>query len=253
MTNEPLLKLNTKSAVVGQQISISGSSFTPNSNIQIKYLSGSTLILVDSVTIDNSGNFDPVKFITPPIQTNPLILEAIDNAGKLLTSVTIFVDTPMPRIFRIALVSYFFASIVFSVYLLSYHWQLADQQVLVNKHPQIRFILLAGLFGLMGSSIHGVSSLTVWAGHHKLGKSWGWWYLVRPPIGVGLAIIVYFVLRAGLLSGSANFSYYGVAAMGALAGLSTEPTMVKLRDVLDKLFGVDSTKKGDKAEDPSSG
>ncbi len=116
------------------------------------------------------------------------------------------------------------------------------------KDPQVQYILLAGLFGIIGSSAHGVASLTVWHGHCKSRWKWGWWYFVRPPIGLALAIIVYVVLRAGLLTG-VEMNYYGVAAVSALVGFSTEPTMKKLRDILDKLFGIEK-KKGEIGDEP---
>jgi hypothetical protein len=252
LTAAPTIKLDTTSALVGKQVSISGTGFTPNSEVKIKFdYDVINNAMPPTITADDKGSFTNVKFVVPESMTGSHLIQVIDSQDKILASTTITIDVPMSQGIRVSLIAYFFVLIVASGYLLVYHWQLTDQQNIMEQHPEIRYILLAGVFGLMGSSIHGVSSLTVWAGHQKLGKSWGWWYLVRPPIGTGLAIIIYFVLRAGLLSGNtAQFSYYGVAAISAMAGLSTEQTMAKLRDVLDKLFGIEATKKGNKAEDP---
>ena len=67
---------------------------------------------------------------------------------------------------------------------------------------------------------------------------------MRPFIGSALAVIVYFVLRGGLIAGEAgagNVSPYGVAAMAALAGMFSKQATDKLREVFENLFKTTQT------------
>jgi hypothetical protein len=112
---------------------------------------------------------------------------------------------------------------------------------IVFTNPEIRLVLFSTLFGIIGASIHGLGSLTAWITTNKLQAGWGLWYLTRPPIGAGLAIITYIIIRAGFISGSggpAAISDFGVAGISALVGLMTDEMTSKLRDVFDTLFGI---------------
>jgi hypothetical protein len=120
-----------------------------------------------------------------------------------------------------------------------------------SADKEIRLIALSALFGIVGSSIHGVTSLTVWASQDRLRRSYFGWYVTRPPIGAALAVTVYLLLRASLLSGVADvgsgfINDYGVAGISALVGLMTAQMTKKLRDVFDSLFGIE--KGSDKGE-----
>jgi hypothetical protein len=101
----------------------------------------------------------------------------------------------------------------------------------------VRLIVLSILFGILGASVHGVTSLSAWMGTHKDDRGWNMWYLVRPPVGAGLAVITYLIIRAGLVQG-AGINDFGVAAVSALVGLMTVPMTNKLRDIFDSLFGI---------------
>lgn len=128
----------------------------------------------------------------------------------------------------------------------------------VSKNPSeslilsqtVRLIVLSILFGILGASVQGVSSLSAWMGTQKDSREWNMWYLVRPPVGAGLAVITYLLLRAGLVQG-AGINDFGVAAVSALVGLMTVPMTNKLRDIFDSLFGI--TKPNvDKGEHPAT-
>jgi len=112
---------------------------------------------------------------------------------------------------------------------------------IVFTNQEIRLVLFATLFGIIGASIHGLGSLTAWISTDKLQAGWGIWYLTRPPIGAALAIITYIIIRAGFISGTggpAAISDFGVAGISALVGLMTDEMTSKLRDVFDTLFGI---------------
>jgi hypothetical protein len=121
---------------------------------------------------------------------------------------------------------------------------------------EVRLIDLSILFGILGASLHGLTSFATWFGQHKLRKSYFIWYITKPLIGGALALIVYSTLRATLLSsfngaGVALSSQvfvndYGVAGISALVGLMTVQMTQKLRDVFDTIFGIDKgSDKGD--------
>lgn len=107
--------------------------------------------------------------------------------------------------------------------------------------PEIRLLILVIVAGALGSYVHLATSFTDYVGNRQLKESWFWWYVLRPFIGVALAVIVYFTVRAGLISGGAgaeDMSPYGVAAVGALAGMFARQAGDKLREVFKSLFAL---------------
>ena len=115
-----------------------------------------------------------------------------------------------------------------------------------------RFLLLAAISGALGSYIHLASSFVEHAGRENLNAGWAWWYFLRPMVGSALAIIVYFVLRAGLVAGggsdgTAGINPYGVAAISALSGMFSRQATEKLREVFGKVCNVE-TKESDLEE-----
>lgn len=105
---------------------------------------------------------------------------------------------------------------------------------------EARFLITAALAGALGSSIHLATSFVEYAGCSNLVQSWGWWYVMRPGIGSALAIIVYFVLRAGLITGAgqqatANLNPFGIASVAALSGMFSKQALQKLREVFEQI------------------
>ena len=108
------------------------------------------------------------------------------------------------------------------------------------------YLLLAAVSGALGSHIHLASSFAEYAGRRALHASWFWWYLLRPVVGSSLALIVYFVVRAGLVTGSTDqaveaINPHGVAALAALSGLFSKQASEKLRDVFENICAVKKT------------
>ena len=105
--------------------------------------------------------------------------------------------------------------------------------------PETRYLLIVAVAGALGSYIHLATSFADYVGSRRLVSSWGWWYLLRPFIGMALAVIVYFVVRGGLItgnSGAGNLSPYGVAAIAGMAGMFSKQATDKLREVFENLF-----------------
>ena len=107
-------------------------------------------------------------------------------------------------------------------------------------NSEVRLVILSILFGVLGSSVQGITSLARWRSSNKLEGSYATWYLIRPLLGASLAFIMYVVLRAGLITGApAETNEIGVAAISALVGLMNTQVTKKLRDVFDTIFGIE--------------
>ena len=107
-------------------------------------------------------------------------------------------------------------------------------------------ILLVLLVGGLGSFIHASTSFATFVGNRSFISSWLWWYLFRPFIGMAIALILYFVVRAGLvfLTTEQNISInpFGAAAIAGLSGMFSKQATDKLRDIFDNLFKTASGK-----------
>lgn len=119
-----------------------------------------------------------------------------------------------------------------------------------------RLFFLVIVAGALGSYIHAATSFADYVGNRKMARSWIWWYILRPFIGVSLALVFYFVVRAGFLTGGAgDVNPYGVATMAALAGMFSKQATDKLEEVFTTIFrpapGKGDAKRGDKLGGPT--
>jgi hypothetical protein len=108
-----------------------------------------------------------------------------------------------------------------------------------------RLILLVIVAGALGSYIHSATSYADFRGNRQFGPSWLLWYLLRPFIGVCLALVVYFAIRGGLLSmvlsgdtssDPTKISPFGIAAIAGLTGMFSKQAADKLAEVFNTLF-----------------
>ena len=77
-------------------------------------------------------------------------------------------------------------------------------------------------------------------------RSWIWWYLLRPYVGVPLAVLFYFVVRAGFLSSGVSageVNRFGIAAIAGLVGMFSVKATDKLKELFDTLFKTESERK----------
>ncbi len=103
----------------------------------------------------------------------------------------------------------------------------------------IRLLMLSLLFGVLGGSTHGLSSLMDFRGQRRLFRSWSLWYFGRPILGGMVSMIFYLVVRAGLFSGSASSNdanLYGIAAVSTLVGMFTDQATNKLAELFKTMF-----------------
>lgn len=101
------------------------------------------------------------------------------------------------------------------------------------------FLLLVIVMGVLGSVIHGARSLANFLGWGQFDAKWSWWYLLRPIVGPGLAILAYFALLGGLLGSNADtadLNPYGIAAIAGLTGLFSKKAIEKLEEVFEVIF-----------------
>lgn len=106
-------------------------------------------------------------------------------------------------------------------------------------------LILVIVAAALGSYIHSATSFVSYVGNKSLVMSWAWWYILRPFIGVALALVFYFVIRGGLLSagtGAEEVSIYGITAIAGLVGMFSKQATDKLGEVFNTLF---RTKEGE--------
>lgn len=157
---------------------------------------------------------------------------------------------PMPKLMQYGLGIYVVAFFFSLIYLLVKLWPLDLTKPETTAFfwgpetlpPEVRLMFLVAVAGGMGSYVHLATSFADYAGAERLTTNWGWWYLLRPFIGMALAEVVYVTLRGGLLSAAGNtnpadaISPYGVSAVAALTGLFSRQATDKLKEVFDTLF-----------------
>ena len=104
---------------------------------------------------------------------------------------------------------------------------------------ELDLLLLAMVFGGLGSLLHATRSFAGFVGNRTLVASWAWWYALQPLTGVTLALLFYALIRGGLFSPAASSSAvspHGVAAISGLAGMFSKQAADKLSDVFSSLF-----------------
>ena len=100
-------------------------------------------------------------------------------------------------------------------------------------------LLLVIIAAALGSYIHAATSFVSYVGNKSLVMSWAWWYILRPFIGMALALVFYFVIRGGLLSagtGAGEISVFGITAVAGLVGMFSKQATDKLGEVFNTLF-----------------
>jgi len=115
-----------------------------------------------------------------------------------------------------------------------------------------RLLLLVILAGALGGCVHVATSFVTYSGNRAMRASWFWWYMFRPIIGMAVALLLYFVVRGGLLlvgSQSEDLSPYGITGIAGLAGMFSKQAADKLREVFDNLFKTSQGEGDDERKD----
>jgi hypothetical protein len=105
----------------------------------------------------------------------------------------------------------------------------------------VRFILIVAIAAALGGFIQTATSFTTFLGNRAFRRSWVWWYVLRVPIGMALALLFYFAIRGGFFTSvsSTDINPFGMAALGGLVGMFSRQASDKLQDVFEQLFKSD--------------
>lgn len=117
-------------------------------------------------------------------------------------------------------------------------------------HLNTIILILVALMGFLGNMVHVSSSFTAFVGNQTFKRSWILWYFVKPFTAAALALVIYFIIRAGFFnygSDASTVSIYGVLSLAALAGLFTDKATLKLEEIFNVIFRAKDERK-DKLE-----
>lgn len=116
-----------------------------------------------------------------------------------------------------------------------------------ERAPWPDMLMFCSLFGIIGGAIHGLASLSIHLGNGTLHLRWTMFYLARPVIGAGMAVVTFLVLSSGI-GGFKVEADLPLLAWAALAGLYSQPALDKLRDVFSTIFKTDAKREEKKEE-----
>lgn len=118
-------------------------------------------------------------------------------------------------------------------------WSITD-----NFGIEARLLTIVLISGALGSAIFSARAFATFHGLKRYDPDWNWWYVMRLPIGMGLALFLYLVIRGGLFTASVGNSDqvlqtanpFGFAALAALAGMFAKEASDKLEEVFQSVF-----------------
>jgi hypothetical protein len=117
-----------------------------------------------------------------------------------------------------------------------------------SSWPLLFFVIICGS---LGSMIYYTSSFVNFVGNRTFRSSWFWFYISRPFVGGGLAVIFFFLAGAGLLNSTSGPQVMQLGLLSALVGLFSDKAVKKLSDVLDVLLATKDDRK-DKVSESNS-
>jgi len=127
--------------------------------------------------------------------------------------------------------------------------QVAAAVVIVNPAQGAVGTSAAALLGLvmamgaLGSMLHFASSFVQYVGNRTFQPSWFWYYVSRPFVGGGLAIIFFFLFGAGWMAPQSSGGLMTVATVSALVGLFSDRAVRKLSDIVDTVLAAKDDRK----------
>jgi len=118
------------------------------------------------------------------------------------------------------------------------YWDVATSA----KATESQVLRMVVLMGAMGGAIHWMSSLVNFIGNGNLLRRWIPYYVLAPFQGAALAMLVYLLLRVGVLAPPQNagpaqsLNLLGLYAFAGLTGLFAKQAIEMLRDVFAVIF-----------------
>lgn len=104
----------------------------------------------------------------------------------------------------------------------------------------LRLLAVVVLTGALGGQIHALRSFASYVGNRKLITSWLIQYILMPFVAASLALVFYFVMRAGFFPANTtpqDMNVYGFAGLAGLVGLFSTMAVNKLRRMAEELLG----------------
>ena len=122
----------------------------------------------------------------------------------------------------------------------------------IQMSLDVRLVLVVMIAGGLGSFVHAATSFSDYVGNETLTSNWLWWYILRPFVGMMLAVIFYLAIRGGFLSAATEagkINPFGITALAGLVGMFSKQATDKLDETFNTLFRTapgsgDSKRKG---------
>jgi hypothetical protein len=111
-------------------------------------------------------------------------------------------------------------------------------QILIST--ELRLLAVIVFAGALGGQIHALRSFASYVGNRKLKVSWLVRYFLTPFMAASLALMFYFVIRAGFFTANTttqSMNVYGFAGLAGLVGLFSTMAVNKLRRMAIELLG----------------
>ncbi len=117
-------------------------------------------------------------------------------------------------------------------------WSHIGNKIEAGAHTSEVLVLVA-LGGFLGNMIHITNSFVAYVGSGQYRKKWLLFYITTPFTASALAMIVYFAFQKSFTDLSSMMT------MATLAGLFTDKTTQKLKELMDVLFSATKDKRTD--------
>ena len=120
----------------------------------------------------------------------------------------------------------------------------------------LRLLAVVVFAGALGGQIHALRSFASYVGNRRLKVSWLMQYFLTPFVAASLALVFYFVIRAGFFptnTTTQNMNVYGFAGLAGLVGLFSTMAVNKLRRMAEELLGPPEEEKDPVRENSNTG
>ncbi len=111
---------------------------------------------------------------------------------------------------------------------------------------EVSYLLIILLMGSLGSFVETGSSFIRYVGNNALVSRWAWWYMLRPVISSALSVIVYLIIRGGILTTNVEvekLNIYGLAGLAGLVGMFSREAVEKLETLFKQVFSLTKSEK----------
>jgi len=108
---------------------------------------------------------------------------------------------------------------------------------------EVYVLIMIALMGALGGCLHWISGFVIFVGNREFLRSWVAYYLLMPIEAAALAIIVYLLLRVGILAPSSSggqataaLNTIGLYAFAGMTGIYSKQALQALGEVFATIF-----------------